>query len=282
MSTRKGEVSIDASRRGLEMLTDVAAMTSNIMRDKMNDYAAALGGEGGRSVARGLVLTRAYDATPMFCKFGSMQGQLVKCARYLKLIPADRETGYARWTTISYEQWLKENPHMRMPQSGSLEVFTMNAVASVPTFDDIDTWQDTFQVETQPLTLPLRIISRGTASCTFSAMEKMMNNLDSDGLLRLAKAMHDLRDDGGVLLIDDVPDNAKSNLLLKKKFADIFKAESRILYIQQGRCLAHLLHTLIVKLVGEEKVIRHAHAYQHVLTIHARRSLLLAKHAAPT
>ena len=94
-----------------------------------------------------------------------------------------------------------------------------------------------------------------------------MNGLDSARLLRRAQAMDDLGDGGGVILIDDMPDGATSNELLKKKFADVFKGSRRILYITQGRCLAHLLHTLIVKLFGEEKVIGHAHAYQHVLGI---------------
>ena len=80
---------------------------------------------------------------------------------------------------------------------------------------------------------------------------------------------------GAVLILEDLPDSCRANLLLKKCVASLFEDYPDVLYFIGSQCCGHILHNRIVAMFGEVEVVGHVHAIQHVLSITSRREILL-------
>jgi len=98
--TLKGEVSIDATRRGLELMVTVSSLTHELFREHALSLQLTV------SSKPAVVITRFFDGTPMFLKFGSLAGAIMEHARYLKKYepPPGVPGQFPRWKTISYEE----------------------------------------------------------------------------------------------------------------------------------------------------------------------------------
>ena len=274
----KHEQGIQDHRHKLDMLMNCTAVAKHLHRDA----AKKLYQESGDS--HGVVMQRAFDSTPMLLRFGNMGQETMTTARYLKQVEPTVEKPYQRWKLISYDEWRRDNPRARMPTMGVLELLVMNGDVVQPTFEDPVHWQKTFQARGQPFILPLSVIESNNASCTYSAIEEAFGSWNAEGLEALSKLL--LRDaesidgaeyysNGSLIIVDDVADMSRANGLFRKKMRDQFKALPNILYFANSYCAAHIIHRLITGMFGEEQVVGHVHACQHVLSITGRRELLL-------
>ena len=208
-------------------MTNISALCSRLFAKREADLVAKC----GTSACQGLVLQRAFDGTPVMCKFGTMQQHFFQSARYLKPIPPDREGGYTRWTTQTYSEWAKSHPRAVSSDCGVLEVFTMNMNVSMPQWTPGSARQDPtksdYQEFHQPCVYPLVVLKSGTASTMFNAIEISCNNLGHPQLLNIAR---DMDSHGAVLILEDLLDSCKANLLLKKCVASLFEDCPNALY----------------------------------------------------
>ena len=75
VGTQKGEQSIDGSRHKAETLMTSAAVASQLFRTKSEALALELLGQVSQGrLHRGLYLRRHYDGSPIYVKYGDLQG----------------------------------------------------------------------------------------------------------------------------------------------------------------------------------------------------------------
>ena len=203
-----GAASIDASRRSLESLVTTAG------------GARALHARGEVQMrsdldsCKGFALNRFFDSTPVFLRFGKLT-DLAGSARYLKKIELPGRP--PKWTTISYVEWRKENPRLRQPTSGVVELFATRMVLGHASFDDDPAnaeWEESCKVSVQEFQIPPRITERNTASCLHATVEKAVPSFSVESLGRWSRDVPD-----GVCVLSDVPDNHSANMRYKRKTA---------------------------------------------------------------
>eukprot|EP00959_Pyramimonas_sp_CCMP1952_P191664 4007826-Pyramimonas_sp.AAC.1 len=74
----------------------------------------------------------SYDSTPMRVLFGALQDQLMPVARYA----VQTEEG-GRWTTVSYDEFIRKYGGSRMVRFGIVEVLGAKAAFTVMSDDDV-------------------------------------------------------------------------------------------------------------------------------------------------
>ena len=116
----RGEVDLDSCRRQQEGLVTVSALTESVWKEAAEKYKDQI---MGRKVK---YLRRHHDATPVLLRFGALQDEIAPFARYIKPILPDRDNGYIRYTTCTYEEFVKMNPNVT-PNMGVVEVFAQTA-----------------------------------------------------------------------------------------------------------------------------------------------------------
>ena len=101
-------------------------------------------------------------------------------------------------------------------------------------------------------------------------MEKASGAFSLQALIALEA---ELRNVDGVILLEDVPDNCRTNLRNKKFVQRQLQDLPNLFWVDNG-CSAHILYKLISATAGEDKLTGHVHAARLVLGIAARRQLV--------
>ena len=271
--TQLGQQSVDDTRHRMDMLLNCGAVSKTLFRQGASDLY-----EQSRD-APGIVIQRGFDTTPMLCRCGTMGPKMYEHAKYLKKLEPTPDKPYQKWTLVSYEEYRKENPRSPTPGIGVLEIFLMNGEIVTPSFDDVEKWRDTYEAVVQPMILSLSVLQHNNASCMHSSLEEAFWPFDLAGLESLSELL--LRDEGAgihngsLIILDDVADMSKANGLLRKKVMSVLRDLINVLYFPSSYCCAHILHRLITAMFGEDAVVGHVHACQHVLGIMGRREMLL-------
>ena len=252
--TGKGVNGIDGTRRGLNGLVGVAALTHRVLSSKVQAYYSKLRTQIATPIAMdparktdAIVVNRHFDATPVLVRLGQFKERLQAQARYLKLLPPDTDDGYSRWKLVSFAEWKKENPRAITPGLGVLEILAHQGTVTCGghTHQPEELWR-----ETQEFTFPPQVVAQTDASCTFSALGKAWGPFDLSGLQTLAK---DLEEQNGVLLINDVPDNCPAMKRLKRAVSTKVSALPNILYPDGSGCEAHVAHNILVDIMRKNK-----------------------------
>ena len=272
-ATLAGENSFDGTRRGLEGLVNVAAVTTKAFARKVGEYYQSL----KTRIAGGLpqkvssvVMGRYFDASPVLLRLGRLRSHLEKQTRYLKLVEPEQPHGYSRWRLVSFDEWRRDNPRATAPGIGVLEVFAKTADVTVGGPKPFPSAEG-FWMESQEFVYAPQLCESTTASCTHGALERGMDPFNLSGLQHLAE---DLHKEGGVLLLHDAPDNCKANKRLKRAISTKLASSPNILYPDSTGCEGHIIHNIITQTMKEDEVVGHIHAYQSVVAVQARREAL--------
>jgi len=267
-----GAVGFDSTRRSLETLVNVAAVICLLVGKGMLKVFHGLT-ENDRRDIHAVCIGRHFDSTPMLLRYGSYQNDLFKVARYLRRVdpPENEPFRPPRWLLIQYDEWKKDHPHARRPESGVLEVLAQQCYLSWGGFRGSDADPDLLWRCSQECVAPPMLIDHSNASTTFSAVERAWSPFDLAGIHTLAAS---LSSEDGVVILGDVPDSAKPNVRLKNHVAQELAACPNALYNKSGRCEGHKLHTIITTEMKEDKVVGHAHAFQRCLTVQTRKKSL--------
>lgn len=145
---------------------------------------------------------------------------------------------------------------------GVLEVFAQSAVVGHSDGPGLET-------HVQESICPPCLLQRPSASCIYAATESASPVLTFQVLKQLA-----LENPDKVIILSDVPDNAKANVRGKKYMSEELRAVPNLLYDSMSGCCVHKLHRFIAHVTGEEKVVGHVHACQFVMGIESRRRTL--------
>ena len=196
----------------------------------------------------------------MLLRFGRLQGQLAQTARYLKYVEPDREDGYGRWTTISFQQLVAENPGKFAKGSGVLEVLGIMgsmhwAGFKTPGVLTEECWAS-FYRRRHEFTFGPRNISRNNSSTLFSAIDDAFAPFDVAGLVAMARQMHA---SDGVIIFNDMMDNCQVNKRTLRALATKLEPEPNILYNAEAGCKGHVVHNFICSEVEEDKIVGHSH-----------------------
>ena len=268
-----GEVSISSTRRRLESLVGTAAMSWKLMRDA----ALQLREHRTRTVSpnlkeRSVVLTRHFDATPVFLRFGQLERLVQPYARYF--IPVEEwldvngiQTRTMRWKLVTLQEYRKHDSR-KPSHSGVLEILAQSTMVSSARYDSQWDWQDSFQVVREEMKIPPRIMQDSSGSTTFRCLETCGDSWDSAAIKNFAAT-------SGTIIVNEMPDRGSSMIKLKHARAAEFATCQNILYDEDGSCAAHLVHNALVKQTREDDIVGHAHAVHYVTSLEGRRRQLL-------
>ena len=153
---------------------------------------------------------------------------------------------------------------------GVLELFATRMEFGLASYDDAaesSSGAETLKIETQQVTNPQAMLEKGNASCTYGGLERAELAMSVARLVDWAR-----QDAGRVAILNDCPDNAKSNVRAKKYTASLLPANC--LFDVNSCCAVHKSHGFLTKAIGEEKVVGHVHAVQFVLNLRHHRVVL--------
>ena len=248
---------MDDSRRKLEALRSVAAGTHSLYQSSEAQLRSEV------SQHKSSVINRSYDATPMFLKFGRVP-DLHLDARYLQKVIED---GRVRWITISYEQWCTDNPKLRTPHMGVLEIGLTKINVCFGGFDARQPISmRSFSGRKQDFVCPPCAMKRTTASCIYSAVDAASPAFNLQSLTKWCE------ETGGVAILNDCPDNVAANGRCKKAIAK--GLPGAVLFDCFSGCCVHKLHNIITHASGEVRLAGHVHACARVLHVTSRRQQL--------
>ena len=211
----RGPQGVGETRRPLDCLALVAAAALHAAQSSFHEWLSAL------SPQAPLHVERHYDPTGLLFSFGAFTRHVHKKALYLV---SDGAGGYSK---VTADDPLFTRKH-RQPQQGCLEFFAQTL--SVHT-KDLDTGAD---ITRDVLILP-SVLSKASASATFSALEFKTPEFTRDMLLSLA-AKH------SVLTISEIADNNGVN---KRKKLFSCRGSPKNLLHTPGGCVTHLLQRTI-------------------------------------
>jgi hypothetical protein len=270
-----GQVSIDSSRKMLSNLGTVASLAQRAFARGSRKVFDLLCNRALN--AESVVYSRGSDATPMLLNFGSMQSELVTCARYLKWIEAGEGQQYGRWTTITYEQYLRENPGKGATQFGIVELLGITGEVHWGGFsrDGVmsSAVRESFWRKKHEFLFPPQILQKNNSSTLNSSLAIMSAPFDNDGIIEIAKKIGE-RSDGVVLAVDSL-DNCRVTKRFQRATACKYEPYDNILYSAETGCEAHILHNIITSEMKEDKIVGNAHAFAHVMRVHDRKQQLL-------
>ena len=106
----KGEVSVDGTRRSLDMLVNCASIAKHLFRQASRQMFEGCMLVNSASTAHGIVIQRCFDSTPMLGRFGMMTADIAEHARFLKKLGPSPDKPYESWTLVTFEVWRWENP----------------------------------------------------------------------------------------------------------------------------------------------------------------------------
>jgi len=132
----------------------------------------------------------------------------------------------------------------------------------------VGTWESTVQQEHQPLLVAPCILERGTADCTYGAVDQASPAFSLSGMQKFASSHPD-----NIVIVADCPDNSKPNGRCKRATADALPPN--VLYDLFSVCAVHKLHGIVSKTISEDRFAGHIHATQLVLSIQTRRNALI-------
>ena len=121
----KGKVSIDSTRHALEGLSSVASCVSKLYRQGAEFLKRDLEMKSkprSELMMLGLVHSRHFDASPMLLRSGNLKERLSPMAKYLKKVEPPSPGRAVEWKLLDYKTWRQENPTLRTPDMGVLEV----------------------------------------------------------------------------------------------------------------------------------------------------------------
>ena len=272
---RAGEVAVDGGRRKLESLLSVASMVRRLFRrGSAQLYTRLYNAVAESEMSRGIVIERHFDSTPVFLRFGSLQGEVSQKARYLQLVTeevhvAGNSYERQRWKAIPYEEYRKLHPKASC-HSGVVEVLGKTIDISNVTFCDSDAgnWEDTYNVSKTRLILPPSIVESTSGSCTLRAMQLADPSWSYDRVHNLARRNR-------LVCLSDMCDGGSGMTRLKHATALKFSDNPYVLYDEYSSCFGHILHNDIARLLKEDEIVGHAHAVTVVLNLNQRRDQLL-------
>ncbi len=262
-----GEVDVEAHRRQQETMMTVSSLLSESWKSGANRFDESTKGH------RIKYFRRHHDSTPLLLRFGQLQSEIAPHARYLKKLEADREGGYARWTTCTYGEYCKSNPKM-VPQSGVLEVFAQTShMCSCDYMGNLDLQDDNWPTQIRPqwqdfMHAPC-ILASGTASNYLTALSNTHFDLSVQRLKQESEATD-------ISMLDEMPDGAKPNKRCKTYVATELLECENVIMDEHNTCCVHKLHNFTTKSIGEKYFIGHLHAIHSVWSIQSRRNQLLS------
>ena len=220
VGTQKGEQSIDGSRHKAETLMTSAAVASQLFRTKSEALALELLGQVSQGrLHRGLYLRRHYDGSPIYVKYGDLQGSLEEHSRHY--MPYKHEDRYGvqhvRWKLVDKEEAKQNMVHSR--HGGVVEAFAQHACLFTATvnndgFTGAPNWL-TYRERSQPMLQTPKLLTRGTASAAFKALNQ--------GNVWSLNRMKELAAHTDCVIVDDTSDGAGSMKRLKFAGGDYLK-----------------------------------------------------------
>ena len=226
-----------------------------------------------------LYVVRAFDATPVKVRFGSMQPLLAPVARYWwrdavpidSTSPAKPSTATAKataradptWSVVDRDEWMRRNPG-RQPRSGTVELLGQTLACS---------WMQTssagVEVKTSesPVITPM-FLSRANASTIFSALEKSFPGLTLAKLQDICKRVP-------LVSLALVGDQCGANGRAKHHVAHclaVFNQESLsrgegVVLLVDVNCCGHVIHGIVTKVFALKELMPRMHAIAFSLSI---------------
>eukprot|EP00959_Pyramimonas_sp_CCMP1952_P159852 3343421-Pyramimonas_sp.AAC.1 len=187
-------------------------------------------------------------------RFGGVQS-LHESARYIQKI--ERPDRAPLYKTISWAEYRKLNPKLRVPQMGILELGQTLLHVSLGGFTPGQPVSaDNYDVRRQDLITPPCVMTSTTASCIYSSLNVASPSFDLESISRWCEETVD-----GVAVLNDCPDNVSANMRCKKAIAD--KLPARVLFDASCGCCVHKCHNIVTQSSGEERLVGHVHACAH-------------------
>ena len=194
--------------------------------------------------ALGLVINWHHDATPWLCRFGAMQEQVYRHARYL----VKRDDGM--WRAIPYSQFVGQTGKSS-PSSGTLEMLgqSIDVHWSNPNPNELRTSTDL------ELLIPPRAIESTRSSCLYRACDEACESLSVEELCKISARTK-------LFILGEVPDNVAANNRKKAAFAE--KLPRNCLYSARNGCCVHRVHRIVVASTREDTLVGDVHAVAFV------------------
>lgn len=223
-------------------------------------------------VERSLVITRHFDTTPMFFRFGALEALISQHARYFEPVEefitvGDVSTRHIRWKTVSYSEYRANHPR-RACHAGVLEVLAQSTSAVLSKYSEPADWKRTYQTSREDMISPARLLQNGTGSNVHRCLEDSKEDTWDCAEVRT------FSESKGVVILSETPDRGSSMLKLKHARAQHFADAPKVLYDEDSTCGVHLLHNALVKQTAEDDIVGHAHATHFVLKLEHRRRQL--------
>ena len=146
-----------------------------------------------------------------------------------------------RWTTVSYEDFIKRFPSQSLVRSGIVDM--MAAHARMIWMDSRDHYLHGFKVFCRPM-----IVGSSNASCTFRAVENVLKMFSLEGLQRICSMVP-------FVFVVETSDGAVS--IERKKQKSLSLAADNCGLIPH-KCGGHQGHRIVES--REKKIVGHVHA----------------------
>ena len=242
------------TRNGLLVVTSVAHILN---RAQHHAFWQQLRSDLVALRSHGLVINRYHDATPHFCKFGHLQGQIYQDAKYLIPDPA-RQNMYK---AVQFQKLLLTKGARSVPPSGIVELFgqaiDVHWQATAP-----NAGASSHELLTSPM-----LIQSTNASTLFRAFE---NGCDALNL----ESIHELAGLCKVFLISEVADNVSANNRRKAAYSQQLPANC--LFASSLSCSVHKVHNIIQYPLDMRALVGDVYALSFVVSQPLHRNAMIA------
>jgi hypothetical protein len=188
----------------------------------------------------GLVISRAFDATPWLVAFGSLASTVSPHGRYLA-----KKDG--AWKAVSADEFAAQSRVSGLPERGVLELLAQRlSIAAV--------WTTGLEEHAEIPVLPV-FLQDGRASTMFRAVDEAVPGLGYSALLELATKYP-----SRFIFLSQVPDAAKSNVRLVAFVHNLLADCPNIFQSPLAACVVHTTHRIMVTAVNLETLIGDLHA----------------------
>jgi hypothetical protein len=127
---------------------------------------------------RFVMCMRALDCTPIPVRFGELQGDLARIARYWYQVTAATKTQRGTWCQLTAQEFLDRGG--QLPKHGVVELMAQGGTLVWP-----DTEGDKVVMRRHLLTLPVLYVARSTSSCHLRAFNVADPSVSLQALLAL-------------------------------------------------------------------------------------------------
>jgi len=196
-------------------------------------------------------IRRLYDATPSRVRFGRLQPLLQPIARY----PVLGDDG--RWKCVPLNEFVHTHGGSACVRFGIVDLLACGALLTYACPESMEL--KGFKVLAQP-----RIVARGNASCTYSAVEDSVKPLDSAGVRRLSTSCP-------FSFVVETPDDASANK--RKKEQSRLDCSDNTGFVG-SKCGAHQGHRVVES--RQKKLVGHVHAVRVSCVAPSHQTLMQA------